>query len=282
MKFKFQQITSTKYTGPHELSLRKASDGSFYIFKNGKMADWGVAFQTIHSAETFLSERDYIKASTSNIGFNTSDIEFIQDMYGKSIIKHDDRGPLFDVYAINDKYSIAANLVKDPIDSEDCIVVNLIKDNDVKHQFTNMHRLLPILDNLINASLVAITSCNTKESKVVSAAKNNKYAKNSQSSRRTARDIVRDLVRVKSSNVWAYGIEIKDRKDKMGDVYVQFKGKNGGPGAVYRYFDVPLRVWRQVLSYPSKGAAIWKFLRNNFKYSKLTGDRKGKLPNAIN
>ena len=25
-----------------------------------------------------------------------------------------------------------------------------------------------------------------------------------------------------------------------------------------------------------------KYIRNNFKYSKLTGDKRGKLPNAIN
>ena len=93
---------------------------------------------------------------------------------------------------------------------------------------------------------------------------------------------MKNLVRVKSSNVWSRGIEIKDRKAKEGDVYVQFKGKNGGPGDVYVYYSVPVNTWRRILSYPSAGAAVWKFLRNNFLYSKLTGNKRGVLPNAVN
>ena len=75
---------------------------------------------------------------------------------------------------------------------------------------------------------------------------------------------------------------MKENDPKVGDVYVQFKGKNGGPGDVYRYFDVPVQIWRKFITYPSKGSYVYHVLRDKFQYSKLTGDKKGKLPNAIN
>ena len=98
----------------------------------------------------------------------------------------------------------------------------------------------------------------------------------------TARDITKNLVRVRSSNVWSYGIDIKRSGDNTGDVYAQFKDKNGGPGDIYIYYDVPVKLYRKWVSAPSKGHYFHKFIRNNFKYSKLTGDRKGKLKNAVN
>lgn len=98
----------------------------------------------------------------------------------------------------------------------------------------------------------------------------------------SSRDLSKNLVRVKSSNLWSYGINIRDRKDKKGDVIVQFKGKNGGPGDLYMYLDVPVNVWRKWLAAPSKGNFLWRFIRNEYKYRKLTGDKRGKLPNAIN
>lgn len=98
----------------------------------------------------------------------------------------------------------------------------------------------------------------------------------------TTRDLARNLVRVKSSNVWAYTINIRDKKDKVGDVLVQFKGPNGGPGDIYLYYDVPINLWRRWLAAPSKGHFFWQYIRNTFSYRKLTGDKKGKLRNAIN
>lgn len=96
------------------------------------------------------------------------------------------------------------------------------------------------------------------------------------------KDLSKNLVKVRSSNVWAYGLNIKDRKDKTGDLVVQFKNKNGGAGDVYIYYDVPIVVYRRWQSAPSKGHYFWVYIRNNFKYSKLTGDKRGKLANAIN
>ena len=98
----------------------------------------------------------------------------------------------------------------------------------------------------------------------------------------SSRDITKDMVRVRSSNVWSYKINIKRNGDKFGDVYVQFKGKNGGPGDIYVYYDVPVRTYRRWVSAPSKGHYFWQYIRNNFKYSKLTGNKRGKLENAIN
>ena len=95
-------------------------------------------------------------------------------------------------------------------------------------------------------------------------------------------NLAQKLVRVKSSNVWGYTINVKNRKDKFGDVIVQFKDKNGGPGDVYIYYDVPVLTYRRWQSARSKGHYFWQYIRNYFKYSKLTGDKRGKLHNAVN
>lgn len=101
------------------------------------------------------------------------------------------------------------------------------------------------------------------------------------SNKKSSRDFSKNLVRVKSSNIWSYGYNAEIGK-KSADMYIQFKGKNGGPGDIYLYFDVPLQVWKKFITAPSKGHFFWKHVRNNFRYRKLTGDKKGKLPNAIN
>lgn len=96
------------------------------------------------------------------------------------------------------------------------------------------------------------------------------------------RDLAKNLVRVRSSNVWSIGIDIRDKKDKTGTVIAQFKNKYGGPGDIYAYWDVPVIVYRKWITAPSKGHYFWQYLRNNYSYSKLTGTKKGVLPNAIN
>lgn len=96
------------------------------------------------------------------------------------------------------------------------------------------------------------------------------------------RNMAENLVRVKSSNLWSYGMNVKSNRDRTGDVVVQFKSKSGGAGDVYIYYDVPTTVYRRWQSAPSKGHYFWVYLRNNYKYSKLTGDKRGKLPNAVN
>lgn len=96
------------------------------------------------------------------------------------------------------------------------------------------------------------------------------------------RNLAQNLVRVRSSNVWAYGMNIRNNGDKTGDLVVQFKNKNGGAGDIYIYYDFPIKVYQRWQSAPSAGHFFWQYIRNNYKYSKLTGDKRGKLPNAVN
>ena len=95
----------------------------------------------------------------------------------------------------------------------------------------------------------------------------------------TTQDFVEKLRRVKSSNVWSYAFQPKD--DKVGDMLMQFKKKEGGPGDIYIYYNVPSRIWQRFVAAPSKGAFFWRFVRNVFTYAKLTGDKRTKLPNGI-
>ena len=101
------------------------------------------------------------------------------------------------------------------------------------------------------------------------------------SKRQSSRDVSRNLVRVKSSNIWSYGVQTELGTNTC-DLYVQFKNPSGGPGDVYQYFDFPIRAWKKFITAPSKGHFFWKYVRNNYRYRKLTGDKRGKLPNAIN
>lgn len=98
----------------------------------------------------------------------------------------------------------------------------------------------------------------------------------------SSRDITKSMVRVKSSNIWSYTLNVKDKKNPTGDLYVQFKGPHGGPEDVYVLYDVPVKLYKRFITAPSKGHFYWQYLRNNFRYSKLTGDKRGKLRNAIN
>lgn len=100
--------------------------------------------------------------------------------------------------------------------------------------------------------------------------------------RYSSRKLSEDMVRVKSSNLWSYKMNIKDNKSNVGDILVQFKDVNGGPGDIYIYYDVPVVIYRKWQSAMSKGHFFWVYIRNNYKYSKLTGDKKGKLSNAVN
>lgn len=97
----------------------------------------------------------------------------------------------------------------------------------------------------------------------------------------SAKDITSRMVKVKSSNVWSYAMNVRDTKKGIGDVYVQFKNKLGGAGDIYVYYDVPAKVYRRWISAPSKGHYFWQYIRNNYMYAKLTGDKRTKLKNGI-
>ena len=95
----------------------------------------------------------------------------------------------------------------------------------------------------------------------------------------TTKDFVKKLARVKSSNVWSYAFQPKD--DQMGDMLMQFKAKNGGPGDIYIYYNVPNKVWQRLVAANSKGHCFWELIRNVYTYAKLTGDKRTKLANGI-
>lgn len=95
----------------------------------------------------------------------------------------------------------------------------------------------------------------------------------------SARDITKKMMRVSSSNLWAIGYEPSAKN--LGKLVIQFKGKNGGPGDIYLYYDVPVTIYRKMIVAPSKGHAFWIHIRNRYKYSKLTGDKKTKTPWGI-
>lgn len=92
-------------------------------------------------------------------------------------------------------------------------------------------------------------------------------------------ELQRKLIRVAhSSNVWAYAY---NGDSDPGTLYIQFKGKNGGPGDLYAYYYVPYKVYKKWITAPSKGHFFWANIRDVYLYNKLTGDKRGKLKNAV-
>lgn len=262
---KFKKITETKYIGTDGYSLIQCKSGLFSICKGGQVTKWGTGFQTVRSAEIFLESRDYVRASTYKLPIEKQDLNFIQLVYGASLFKKKDRS-----YQIkSDPFVIT--VPEDFKDSHQVILQTQSKE-DISEVIDDVESLLLKLDDLSQDIAASSVIYRGPEIRQIIA----------KSQRRPVREIVKDLIRVKSSNVWAYGVEIKENNANVGDVYVQFKGRNGGPEDIYRYYDVPVTLWRKFVGSPSKGHFLWKYLRNNFLYSKLTGDKKGKLKNAVN
>ena len=96
------------------------------------------------------------------------------------------------------------------------------------------------------------------------------------------KNLAKNLIRVRSSNVWAVGYNVKEGSNRIGDLVMQFKNPNGGGGDTYIYYDVPVQVYRKLVSAASVGHTFWVLVRENYNYSKLSGNRIGTLPNAIN
>lgn len=97
----------------------------------------------------------------------------------------------------------------------------------------------------------------------------------------STKEIVKNMKRVKSSNIYSQTINVHDPENKVGDVYIRFH-KNGVPTWTYVYYDVPIKLYRKWLAAPSKGSFFWHNMRHNFYYTKLDGDKYGKLKNSIN
>jgi hypothetical protein len=77
------------------------------------------------------------------------------------------------------------------------------------------------------------------------------------------------LQHVKSSNVFAIGYSIRDRK-----LFVQFRAAGSErpvPGAIYRYDDVPITVWRRFKEAKSKGHFLAAHIKGTYWYMRWTG-----------
>lgn len=267
-------------------------DKKYYIriLKNG---DWHYptwqsdGFNKLKDAQDFLNLHNWEDADVYNIEENQDNTEsemksFIDAMETFKFIK--DKNPFFsDVLVYIKSFKFNDNDILKDVDIrimrfDDGSINTLIyldgkrlpKDKQPADTYS-VDTLVKTLDKIFNKYNYDIFSCVylTNEKSVINAAI-------------STRDLTKNMVRVKSSNVWGYNINIKSRKDKTGDVVVQFKGKNGGPDDIYIYYDVPIKIFRKWHSAPSKGHYFWKYIRNYYKYSKLTGDKRGKLQNAIN
>lgn len=287
----FEPTTETRlqtYMSPHtdKLSIIKdASDGLYYIriWEDGwQYPSWQTTgFTKIDDAQNWLNIHDWNTATSQNI-----DTSIQSDPY---LVELDDAMRLLGFYVADctTDSKIRYHASVDTADSVICIHIAcsvdnilstyVLKDEEyIKSPFptSDIGRVIRCTEKLLSkygVSIFASSSLTSSASQSVAILAG-----------RSTRDIMRDMVRVKSSNVWAYAMNVKNHKDKYGDVYVQFKDKNGGPGDVYVYYDVPVLTYRRWHSASSKGHYFWRYIRNYFRYSKLTGDKRGKLPNAIN
>lgn len=229
---------------------------------NWTQPDWcRKGFDSPQDAEEYLSEIDWQSSDMHNVGFDNDELWSIYDLIG---IEYDEDS---DSYRYHD----------------DHIDIQASCDNPLSVSFSERgrktHRDFKSLSDMFRSVEAAIVRtgksifCQRKSS--INSLQKITAAINTQ-------NLADQLFRVKSSNVWAYRLFMRSRKDKTGDLIVQFKDKNGGGGNVYIYYDVPFTLFRRWQATQSKGHFFWKHIRNYFKYSKLTGDKIGKLPNAIN
>lgn len=257
-KIRFVQASSHVFLSNSDLRLVRSSK-YFHIVKANHIVKWEPlgGFHTIEAAEEFLNSRDYENATEDKIGISTDDFAYVIEAYDFRIV--DDNQWVAEV----DGYVLILSA------DENELILNIEKDGDTSVQtFDTVGDLILALDSFFTDEDIYSSKAITIKTTITAAI--------------NVRELSKNLVRVKSSNIWAYGMNLRDRKDKTGEVVVQFKGNKGGPGDVYIYYDVPLAVWRKWLSATSKGHYFWMYIRNTYMYSKLTGDKRGKLKNAIN
>lgn len=258
-KLKFVQASQHVFLSNTDYRLVRSSR-YFHIVKANRIVKWEPlgGFHTVEAAEEFINARDFENATEDTIGIATDDFAYVLEAYDFQLVEEDKWAT-----EIDDTVLILS------IDSGREFILNIQKGNETSVQsFNNVSDLIYALDSYFTDEDIYTSKAITVK-QIITAAIN-------------VRDLAKNLVRVKSSNIWAYGMNLRNRKDKTGEVVVQFKGNKGGPGDVYIYYDVPLVVWRKWLSATSKGHYFWQYIRNTYMYSKLTGDKRGKLKNAIN
>lgn len=248
------------------------ANSKFYIRKDKQLVKWQNGFRDIRAAINFIEGHEYVTATIDEISWSDDDLEYLLNTY--HFTKKADNVWMTKIDDVI--ISLSANK------KDNNIVLNIDEDGVLTiKQFSDFDKVIETVDRYFNFDdIVASVNLlsNEEVKQAITAARSNRKDRRGGSSR----DIARNLVRVKSSNIWAYGMDIKDRKDKTGNLVIQFKGKNGGPDDVYIYYDVPIKLWKGFISAPSKGHYFHMNIRNSFWYAKLTGDKKGKLRNAIN
>lgn len=176
---------------------------------------------------------------------------------------------------------------------DDAVNVTIYKDNkEVEStQFTSAIRFIDFIHDTLNKyditfeevlevdDLITDKGVVTSTTDIFARGARQDRHDTSRRNKTTTQDFVKKLARVKSSNVWSYAFQPKD--NNIGDMLMQFKSKNGGPGDIYIYYDVPTKIWQRLVAAPSKGHAFWELIRNVFTYAKLTGDKRTHLANGI-
>lgn len=175
---------------------------------------------------------------------------------------------------------------------DDAVLVTVYEDNQEvsSDQFSSAVRFIDFVEDILSQYDIETGEIVTPDDMLISdhgiitsatkvMAKGFNRHDTSKRNKTTTQDFVKKLARVKSSNVWSYAFQPKD--NKLGDMLMQFKAKNGGPGDIYIYYDVPSKIWQRLVAAPSKGHAFWELIRNVFTYAKLTGDKRTHLPNGI-
>ena len=276
MKYQTSIVDGLKITSTSRLDIQLVEiDGSVNL--RAKQNDewiypeWAPKFKTISAAETWMNEN----ISPKECCISQSDLNYIMNMYGftlKQDAGHCQKWQKTIRYVNQDRY--IDFILNRCIDSS--VILSVFENDEIAEQFcciTNSDSLVSLVDTLFDKYRInpftIMLSYKIYRNNVIKCAKSN-------------RDLTKNMVRVKSSNVWSYNINIRNHGDKVGDVVVQFKDSHGGPGDIYIYYDVPITLYRKWITAPSKGHFFWVYIRNNFKYSKLTGDKRGKLRNAVN
>lgn len=259
----------TKYrTHDSKFSLLE-SDNKYYLTMSKRVGDhvtqvqplWTNVFGSVRQAAKFLDRYELDESTEDKLCPKelTEAYEFIKVFYAFTEVDED----------VLEKQINSTSIVLEFTPDEVVITCG----DDEPQAFYNAEDLIKYLDELLESfqfevlSSTDINNATSGKATILAGI--------------SSRDISKNMVRVKSSNVWSYCIYIKDRRDKTGDVFVQFKGPKGGPGDVYRYYDVPISIWHKVLSSPSKGHAVWQYLRGKYIYAKLTGDKKTKMRGGI-
>jgi len=209
-----------------------------------------------------------IEQALKLLGFTYLEMNFFRKNCGDIVIYVElfDDAIIVDVYKDNQK--IDSKTISEPSELIS-YVEKVCEDNNIE------------LFKVVTSDEIEMSDDGIYPSSSLFASKYTIKAKSASRSRQktTTRDFVDKLSRVKSSNVWAYAFNPKD--EYIGDMLMQFKDKNGGPADIYIYYDVPSKIWRRLVAAPSKGHAFWELIRNRYKYAKLTGDKRTKLPNGI-